>query len=182
MQRDLMRDLRKGFLIACLMMTLLYPVVGEVQKLNFGTDSSWKVIDFENDGWTSEDYDDSWWEPALERSTSSNNWFGGKLVNRCIWYPGELTENTQYFRGSFDIPGSDIVYGIFDVGLRAKGTIELYLNDNSIGTVKANRDNPERLYIASYLHPGKNVIAAKVTIPKGSYFGWALDGLVRYNN
>lgn len=172
-----MKDLLKCVLVASLLIAFSYPVVGEVEKMTFGTDASWKAIDFENDGWTAEDYDDSWWESAAVR-----NWGAGNTGGSIIWYPGSVTENIEYFRGSFEIPGSDIVYGILDVGMYNEGTIELYLNDNSIGTVKAYKDNPERLYIASYLRPGKNVIAAKVTVPPDSdYWGWGLGGLVRYN-
>jgi len=175
-----MKDLLKVVLVTSLLVAFSYPVVGEVAKLNFGTDASWKAIDFENDGWTSEDYDDSWWEAVKVQSHFPN----GKLENSIIWYPGDVTETTEYFRGSFDIPGSDIIYGILDVGLEEHGAIELYLNDNPIGTVKANVDSPERLYIVSYLHPGKNIIAAKVIVPGKGYYdwGWGLDGLVRYNN
>lgn len=166
-------------LIAYLLVAVPYTAVGEVAKLEFGTDASWKCLDFENEGWTSVDYDDSWWESAVDRG-----WNNGNLGNSpIIWYPGEITENTIYFRYSFDVPGSDIVYGILDVGMKNQGTIELYLNDNPIGTVKANCGSPERLYIATYLAPGKNVIAAKVTVPVDSdYWGWGLNGLVRYNN
>lgn len=105
----------------------------------------------------------------------------GQLISPMIWYPGKVTEYTEFFRYSFEISGSDIIYGSLDVGLRGEGTIELYLNDNQIGTAKASRDSPTRLYITSYLKPGKNVIAAKVTATPGSYWGWGLDGLIRYN-
>lgn len=172
-----MRKLMQSALIACLVIHYSCLAVGEVDKINFGTDATWKAIDFENQGWTSKDYDDSWWESAVVR-----DWYPGKLGGSLIWYPGTVTENIEYFRGSVDIPGSDIIYGILDVGIKNEGTIELYLNDNSIGTVKTDSNNPTRLYIMPYLKPGKNVIAAKVTVTPGSdYWGWGLDGLIRYN-
>ena len=175
-----MKDPWKGILIASLLIAFSHPVVGEVEKLTFGTDATWKVIDFENQGWTSEGYDDSWWESA-----SVSSWSTGKLaVGSLIWYPGKWTEKTEYFRCSFEIPSGDIIYGILDAGVYyGNGAIELYLNDNPEGTVKSDVDAPTRLYITSNLVPGKNVIAAKVTVEddRMSYRLWALDGLIRYN-
>jgi hypothetical protein len=171
-----MKDLSKGILIACLLIAFSYPVVGEVSKLNFGTDTSWKCLNFEQSGWTSEDYDDSWWESAVDSGKEPN-----KLDGRLIWYPGKVTEDMVYFRGTFEIPGADIIYGTLDAGLRDGGAIELYLNDNPIGTVKTSNADPTRIDVAPYIKPGKNVIAAKVTIPSSNIHAWGLSGIIRYN-
>lgn len=120
-----MHKLLNVVLIASLLIAFSYLVVGEVEKMTFGTDATWRVIDFENQGWTSEDYDDSWWESAV-----IGDCWQGKLEGSMIWYPGQVTELTEYFRGTLEIPASDIVYGILDAGPRYTGTIELYLNDN----------------------------------------------------
>ncbi|VVB69493.1 Uncharacterised protein [uncultured archaeon] len=171
-----MDKLLQSALIMCLVIACVPFAIGEVEKMNFGTDASWKVIDFENQGWTSEDYDDSWWEPALVRG-----WSTGNLDGSIIWYPGKVTESTEYFRGTLEIQGADIIYGTLDAGVNDKGAIELYLNNNSIGTVKTDKSVPTRINITSYLKPGKNVIAAKVTVPSDSGWGWGLSGIVRYN-
>lgn len=158
-----------------LILALSGVVVGDVQKKEFSTDKSWKTIDFEHDGWNSLNYDDSWWESAISR-----NWGDGNLDCDMIWYPGEWVETTAYFRSTFDIIGTNIVYGTLDTGVNSDGSIELYLNNMSIGTVKSNKYNPTRIDITSYLQPGTNVISAKVIMPKGGDLGWGLNGIVRY--
>lgn len=158
-----------------LLLALSNIVVGEVQKMEFNTDKSWKTIDFEHEGWEYIDYDDSWWESAV-----SKGWGDGNLDCDMIWYPGEWVETTAYFRSAFDIVGTSIVYGTLDSGVYHEGSIELYLNGISIGMVKSDRNNPTRIDITSYLQPGKNVIAAKVTIPDGGDLAWGLNGVVRY--
>jgi len=172
-----MKDLWKGILIACLMIALSYPVVGEVTKLTINTDSTWKCINFYQQGWTSEDYDESWWEPAQTTS------YGIDGKNE-IWYPGKnLIPKTAYFRKAFEIDGSDILIGELFCGLFSDGgNIELYVNDESLGEITSTYSSPQHIDITSRLRPGKNVIAAKVSLnPTKDWFGWALTGTIRYD-
>jgi hypothetical protein len=168
-----MKNLSKGILIAFLLVAFSYPVVGEVTKLTLNTDSSWKCINFEQQGWTSEDYDDSWWESA---KTGRSNQIEGSWN---IGYPTEIVPKIVYYRKSFEIDGSDILIGELYTGLfEDGGNIELYVNDQHVGDVTSKTSNPEKLDVTSFLRSGTNVIAAKVSI--GDTWGWALSGTIRY--
>lgn len=169
-----MKGLSKITLIACILVAFSYPVVGEVTKLTINTDPSWKSINFEQQGWTSEDYDDSWWESVQMGS------YGIEGDNE-IWYPGdEIIPKIVYFRKNFEIDGGEILIGELFTGLYSTGgNIELYVNDQHVGEITSTYDDPERLDVTSLLKPGKNVIAAKVSI--GPKWGWALIGTIRYS-
>jgi len=120
-------NLKNGILTAAILIFLFHPVAGEVTTLSIATDSSWKCLDFENNGWTSNNYDDSWWESAYERR-------GGVESSRSIWYPGGISQNPVYFRSIFNIDGVKILNGkayaaVSDGTYGPKGTIYLYIND-----------------------------------------------------
>jgi hypothetical protein len=147
--------------IVIFIISLLYPVIGEVAKLPIGTDSSWKTLDSETMGWTSENYDDSWWEPAAESSNRSVIETGMP-----IWYPGKIQPNTVYFRKAFEINGTEILTGKLYVGLQySKGNIDLYLNNNSIEKITDSYETPAEIDIVSYLKPETNILAARVSTP-----------------
>ena len=166
-----MYKLLNGVLIASLLIAFSYPVVGEVTKLTIDSDSTWKCINFEQPGWTSEDYDDSWWEPAAQGS----QWIE---TGRTIWYPGDIQPKTVYFRKSFEIDGSDILIGQLFTGLiHSGGNIELYVNDQRVGDTTSTYDDPQEFDVTPLLKPGMNVIAAKVSVESSS---WALTGTIRY--
>ncbi|HAX94872.1 MAG TPA: hypothetical protein DCY25_13240 [Bacteroidales bacterium] len=169
-----MKDLWKGILIACLLVASSCPVMGEVTKLTINSDSSWKCINFENEGWTSEDYDDSWWESAKT---------GNENVIEESWnigYPTKIVPKIVFYRKSFEIDGSDILNGVLYTGLYDDGgNIELYVNDQRVGDVTARTYESEQIDITSFLHPGTNVFAAKVSIV--DHWGWALTSAIRYD-
>jgi len=166
-------------LIGFLLMAVFHSAMAEVTTLSIVTDSTWKSLDFDNDGWASENYDDTWWQAARE----DNSWATiepGKM----IWYPGTVRgkPDIAYFRNVFDIDGIEILNGKMYVGTEGDGTIYLFINGNSIEKItEANNLYPAEIDITSYLKPGKNVIAAKVDILPGNTHLWALTGTIRYN-
>lgn len=162
----------KSTLIACLIIAFLYPVAGEVVKLPIMTDSSWKALDIDQPGWTTESYDDSWWEDVVTGNTEIEN-------AKEIWYPGSIKPDTAYFRTSFDINSDSFISGKLYVGVYSgEGSIDLYLNDNKLGRISNKEREPAEIDILPYLKPGKNTISAKVD---SKYHWWALSGLIRYN-
>jgi hypothetical protein len=173
-----MRYLINGILIAFLAIALSSTAVCEIAKLSINTDAAWKSIDFEQEGWTSEGYDDSWWESAQA--------YDGNPIDQAaqIWYPAnaQTMPHTAYFRNTYEIEGSNILSGKIYVGSNdyySRATIELYINNNPLEKITSNYGGPAEVDIASYLKPGKNVIAAKVISPGD--IAWAMSGLVRYN-
>lgn len=173
-----MRPMKK-ILILCLLAVLSYPVASEVTTLTIATDNTWKSLDFENDGWTSNGYDDSWWESAYERRSY------GIESSKSIWYPGKISQNPVYFRSTFNIDGVEILNGkvstaIDDGTYGESGTIYLYINDNPLDKITTN-DKAAIIDITPYIKPGKNVIAAKVDMKKGDGRSWTLFGTIRYN-
>jgi hypothetical protein len=173
-----MRYLINGILITFLAIALSSTAVCEVTKLSINTDITWKSIDFEQEGWTAESYDDSWWETVQG--------FDSHPIDQGIeiWYPAnaQTMPHTAYFRNTYEIEGSNILSGKIYVGCDDYGdpaTIELYINNNPIEKITRGYDRPAEVDITSYLKPGNNVIAAKVTAPRD--VAWAMSGLVRYN-
>jgi hypothetical protein len=171
MKGDLPMNLMNSILIVSVSMVLLHPVAGEVTTLSIATDSSWKCLDFENAGWTSNNYDDSWWESADTRD-------GGLESGQGIWYPGDVAPAVAYFRNAFEIGGSEILNGKLHVRTYGGGTVYLYINDNPLDKMTVS-STPVDIDITSYLKPGKNVIAAKVDVTGGR--SWALIGTIRYD-
>lgn len=151
----------------------------EVEKIAFGTDESWKTIDFEDSNWTSMDYDDSWWEDA-----TAEVYWSMPLNAKYIWYPGDWPKNVAYFRKILDVPENTIVNSEIKAKTSGAGEIELYVNSNKVSRIKIVYE-PVTIDIKPFIKPGKNVIAAKVTQPKEdgrSPYIWILEGLVRYNS
>jgi len=184
-----MKDLCKGILTASLLIALLYPALGEVQKLSVSTDKSWKSLDIAPPGWTSQNYDDSWWNTASEISSDS-------VINEGlpIWHPGTTPPSTAYFRRDFeingDVKGGQVYAGTSDCS--SKSAIEVYVNEQYVGKFKecsyAGKWHgcswqPAEINITSYLVPGMNAIAVKVaTDPdrEAYYRNWALSGTIWY--
>jgi hypothetical protein len=158
--------------IVCILIVLSYPVAGEITTLSIATDSSWKSLDFENNGWTSNSYDDSWWKSAEEKD-------GGLESGKGIWYPEEVAPDVVYFRNAFEIDGTEILNGMLHIKTYRGGIVYLYINDNPLDKITVSY-NPIGIDITSYLKPGKNVIAAKVDT-SGNYPSWALIGTIRYD-
>ncbi len=167
-------NLMKCSLIISLFVVLSHSGAGEITTLSIITDNTWKSLDFENDGWTSNDYDDSWWESAVDRNWNSYE------SSRMIWYPGEIRANPAYFRTTFVIDGIEILNGKLNVDPNG-GSVYLYINDLSLDKITSPDGNPALIDITSYLKPGKNVIAAKVDISDSRDRGWALFGTIRYD-
>jgi len=175
---DPMKYLICGVLITFLTVALSSTVTGEVAKLTINTDLSWKSIDFEQDGWTTEGYDDSWWEAV---QVYDNNPIDQASE---VWYPAteQTMPHTAYFRNIYEIEGTEILSGKLHVGSTDDSypsTVEIYINNNPLEKIAASYSGPSEVDITSYLKPGKNLIAAKVTAPR--YVGWAMTGLVRYD-
>lgn len=169
----------KEILIGLLLMTLSYTAVAEVVTLSVFTDGSWKSLDFEHEGWTFENYDDSWWSPPGEWPSYSTPLDPAKF----IWYPGEIHPEIVYFRDTFEIDGTNILNGkLFTSTYGEGGTIYLFINGYSLPKiVSGNNRNPTELDITSYLKPGKNVIAAQVKVLAGDYHIWNLLSTIRYD-
>ncbi len=173
-----MKYLIDGILIIFLAAVLSTPAFCEVTKLSMNTDSSWKCIDFEQEGWSAEEYDDSWWEPVQV--------YDGHQIDQAvqIWYPAnsKTMPHTAYFRKIYEIDGSEILSAKIYVGsddYHHPATVELFINNNPLEKITSNYDGPAEFDITSYLKPGKNILAAKVVAPGG--IAWAMSGLVRYN-
>ncbi|MDY6964873.1 MAG: PGF-CTERM sorting domain-containing protein [Halobacteriota archaeon] len=150
---------------------------GEVSTISFVTDSSWKCLDAEVDGWASVDFDDSWWDDAEEL------FYVESLGDaKAIWYPGSPMPSTAYFRKTIDIDDNKILTGRITLAVYgADGeNVYIFVNDNYVGTSRG-RFYPygvKELDIAPYLDPGKNVIAAKAVFGNTKYW-WALTGTIR---
>jgi hypothetical protein len=173
-----MRHLINGILITFLAIALSSTAVCEIAKLSINTDIAWKSIDFEQEGWNAESYDDSWWETVQA--------YDSRPIDQAleIWYPAntQTMPHTAYFRNTYEIEGSSILSGKIYVGsydYSNPATIELYINTNPLEKITRNYDSPAEIDITSYLKPGKNIIAAKVIAPGD--VAWAMSGLVRYN-
>ena len=172
-----MKNKVNKILIGFLLMAFSYTALAEVTTLSIATDTSWKSLDFENAGWTSENYDDSWWTPAEERDYCTIE--PGKM----IWYSSTVKPKIAYFRNVFEIDGTEILNGKLYTGMAAGGIIYLFVNDNPIEKITdTDCHNPSGIDITSYLKPGKNTIAAKVdaSAPYNT-LAWALIGTIRYN-
>ncbi len=168
-----MKALLKCVLAACLIIGLLYPVFGQVVEKSIDTDSSWRCLDVEDTGWTEANYNDSWWEPAADRSMPS-------IANSSsIWYPS-LYPGTAYFRKTFEIENLSIISAnlYYGVAEKSNGSIDLYVNGRYIGKFYNTINNPNMSDITSYLQAGKNVIAARVE--EQDQFYWSLSGVIRY--
>lgn len=170
-----------GILLIFLTVALSSTAVGEIAKMTINTDSTWKSIDFEQEGWTTEGYDDSWWEAVQV--------YDGNPIDQAseIWYPAteQTMPHSAYFRNSYEVEGTNILSGKLYVGGNDNNnndyfaTIELYVNNNPLEKISRGSGEPAEVDVTSYLKPGKNVITAKVTAPR--YVGWAMTGLVRYD-
>jgi hypothetical protein len=166
-----MQRLPKFALAVCFVIASLYPAAGEVTKLTIVTDSSWNALDVEQPGWTSEGYDDSWWEDVYVSGYTFEN-------SRLIWYPGDIKPDVVYFRKTVDISADSFISGKLFVG-SDQGSVDLYLNSNSLGSISNDYLEPAEIDILPYLKSGKNIIAAKVD-SKGHR--WALSSTIRYNS
>jgi hypothetical protein len=173
-----MKYLIDGILIIFLAIVLSSSAICEVTKLSINTDSSWKCIDFEQDGWNAEDYDDSWWEAVQV--------YDGHQIDQAvqIWYPAnaQTMPHTAYFRKIYEIDGSDILSAKIYVGSNDDynhATVDLFINNNPLEKITANYYGPAEVDITPYLKPGKNILAAKVVATDS--IAWAMSGLVRYN-
>jgi hypothetical protein len=166
-----MQKLLKIALVVCFVIASLYPAVGDVVKLTITSDSTWKALDVEQPGWISNGYDDSWWETASTSYVIRDN-------AKEIWYPGDILPDTAYFRKSFDINGNSFISGKLYVGVNSgDGSVDLYLNGNSLGKINNDERNPSEIDVLPYLLQGTNVIAAKVDSKSHS---WTLSGTIRY--
>jgi|GEM_PF-3356184 len=168
-----MRSLLELSLAVCFVIAIasLYPAAGEVTKLTIVTDSSWNALDVEQPGWTSEGYDDSWWEDVYVGYSTFEN-------SGLIWYPGDIKPDVVYFRKTIDISADSFISGKLFVG-SDEGSVELYLNSNSLGSISNDYHEPAEIDILPYLKSGKNIIAAKVD---SKAHRWALSSTIRYNS
>ena len=159
-----------------------------VQTISIVTDSSWKSMDSEVEGWTSVNFDDSWWEDVEE----ANHEEAG-VAWTAIFYPKTPKPHTSYFRKNFEIEGTEIISGrIYPVcyayNSGPDNYIYIYVNDNYIGLVRGEwgwiySGQIKEFNIAPYLNPGKNVIAIKADFngTPGEDYWWALTGTIRYS-
>ncbi len=168
-----MNSLLRHILAVFLMMGLSHLALGQVVVKSVDTDSSWKSLDVEDKGWTGVDYNDSWWEPAANRSVP------GIAESSSVWYPS-LDPRTAYFRKAFEIDNFSIISANLHYGVAegSNGSIDLYVNGQYIGKFYNTTNNPNMSNITSFLQPGENVIAARVE-EQGQFY-WSLSGLVRY--
>lgn len=152
----------------------------EFETLNLGTDVYWKTLDFEDNNWTSENYDDSSWEDVEVKGSYPD--YNAPFV----WYPGgQWVKESAYFRRAFNVPGEPLNAEI-KAKTNGEGEITLYVNNVSLGEMKIVYD-PVVIDIKPYLKSGRNIIAAKVVQPKTKpgftqVYGWVLfDGVIRYS-
>ena len=176
----------KGFLniriVLCVLIALFiaisfsYPVVGEVSTISIATDSSWKCLDAEVEGWTSEDFDDSYWENGkviddTRAVGSPPEWIRGKA----IWYPESPMRHTSYFRRNIEIDGKPVTGKIL-IGDDGNTGWYVYVNNEFMG--KSGWGGGE-FDIGSYLKSGKNVIAVRADWNKWGIPCWGLIGTIR---
>lgn len=120
-----------------------------VKEIVIYTDSSWKSFDTKVDGWTSLNFDDSYWLNPIE----------GDPVNgydraRYISYPEKPSTPPFYFRKTFELSGTEIMSGkLYEHSYGGK----VYVNDNYIGEPRFET----MVDIVQYLKIGKNVIATE---------------------
>lgn len=170
---------RIGIIICVILSVPL--AMGEFETLNLRTDAYWKALDFEDNNWTSENYDDSSWEDVEVKGSYFD------INAPFIWYPGgEYVKESAYFRKAFNVPGEPLNAEI-KATTNGDGEITLYVNNVSLGRFKFDFVDPAVIDIKPYLKPGRNIIAAKVVQPKTKpgwteTHGWALfDGVIRYS-
>jgi len=168
-----MKTLLKYVLATCLIIGLSYSVLGEVVEISLDTDSSWKCLDVEDTGWTEANYNDSWWEPAANRSMPSI------AESSAIWYPS-IYPGTVYYRKTFEIENLSIISAnlYYGVAEESNGSIDLYVNGQYIGKFYNTTNNPNMSDITPFLQAGRNVIAARVE--EQDQFYWSLSGVIRY--
>jgi hypothetical protein len=173
-----MKNNANKILIGFLLTAFSYNVLAEVTTLSIVTDTSWKSLDFENEGWTSENYDDSWWTSVIDADWASIE------SAEMIWYPGgKIKPEIVYYRNVFEIDGTDILNGkLFTTTHSSGGIVYLFINSNPIPKIMCEGIyDPAEIDITSYLKPGKNIIAAKVEVPPENAHAWALICTTRYN-
>ncbi len=108
-------------------MAFSHAAIAEVDTLSIVTDPSWKSLDFENEGWNSENYDDTWWTPAIDADWASID------PATMIWYPGPVKQEIVYFRNVFEIDGTGILNGkLFTTTHSGGGILYLFVNGNPI--------------------------------------------------
>lgn len=168
-----MKALLKCVLALCIIIGLSDLAFGEVVEKSVDTDSSWRSLDVEDTGWTEANYNDSWWEPAANRSMP------GIAESSPIWYPS-LYPRTVYFRKTFEIDNLSIISAnlYYGVAEGSNGSADLYVNGQHIGKFYNTTNNPAMSNLTSLLQVGRNVIAARVE--EQSQFYWSLSGVIRY--
>ncbi len=121
-----------------------------VTEVTIYTDSSVKSFDAKVNGWTSIDFDDSYWPYAKEYGPAD-------AKAQEVGYPETPSSVPFYYRKTFELSGTEIMSGkLFDSTPCCVGST-YYVNDNKI-------DGQD---IAQYLKLGKNVIAVITTRPSG---------------
>lgn len=196
--KELIKILLKSALYIAIGIALLLPAglfsadnafaqTGEVKTIKLDTDSSWKSLDTEVRGWTSAEFDDSWWLDSWEASTP----IAGLSQAKAIWYPDDPEPPIAYFRKTINIDGTEVISGRIALkGYRSPSwmgdIIEIYANERFIGKVTMASlyyGDTKNFDIAPYLTEGKNVIAVKVTFTirdKKPQDYWGLSGEIRY--
>ncbi len=168
-----MKTLFKWIPSICIIICLSYSVSGEVVKISMDTDSTWRSLDVEDQGWTEAKYNDSWWESAANRSMA------GIGKSSSVWYPS-VSPKTAYFRKDFVIDNLSIISAnlYFGVAEKSNGSIDLYVNGGHVGKFYNTTNNPNMADISPFLLEGKNVVASKVE--EQDQFSWSMTGEIRY--
>ena len=139
LRRNSMKNKVNRLLIGFFLVVFSNTALGDVTTLSIATDTSWKSLDFENEGWTSESYDDSWWTPVEERDYCTID--PGKM----IWYSSAVKPNIAYFRNVFELDGTKILNGKLYAAM-ASGGIKTSSSSESSGRIK-----PKPLVLAENL-------------------------------
>jgi hypothetical protein len=165
----------------------VFAQIDGVKTIRIDTDSSWKSLDTEVRGWTSAEFDDSWWLDSWEASTPIPDLSQAKA----IWYPDEPEPPIVYFRKTIHLDDAEVVSGRIAIrGYRSPSwsgdIIEIYANQQFIGKVTMASlyyGDTKHFDIAPFLTEGENVIAVKVTFTvrdKKPQDYWGLSGEIRY--
>jgi hypothetical protein len=155
-----------------------YPVASEVSTLSLVTDSSWKCLDAEVDGWTSVDFDDSYWENGKVLDDTEAVGFPPECFRgKVIWYPESPIRHTSYFRKNIVIDGK-VISGKISIGDDGNTDWYVYVNSEFVGK-SGYWSGVSEFDIGSYLKPGKNVIAVRAQWNRWGCPYWGLIGTIR---
>ena len=125
------------------------------------SDSSWKVSDEEQGGWTDVGFDDASWTNA---EAPWEYWDHDDLSpGQPMWYPGRHDDDTTwfYFRRTFFLP-APLDSGLAQLNIQVDDDYVLYINGHEVARDESGTtDAPSMHDILPYLNVGENVVAVQ---------------------